>query len=70
MGSVDQEAVVAKQKRVWEILAQFTPKDQFNLDETALLPFAVPDCGLATIHISGKKVNKFHITLALLCNAN
>jgi hypothetical protein len=67
---VDQEAVVAKQERVQEILAQFAPKDQFNLDETALLPFAVPDCGLATIDISGKKVNKFQITLAFLCNAD
>ena len=68
--SVDQEAVVAKQKRVREILAQFTPKDWFNLDEMALLPFAVPDCGLATIHINGKKVNKFRITLALHCNTD
>jgi hypothetical protein len=67
---VDQEAVKAEQERVWEILARFPPKDRFNLDETALLPFAVPDCGLATVHISGKKVNKFCITLALLCNAD
>jgi hypothetical protein len=69
-GSVDQAAVVAEQERVREIFAQFAPKDRFNLDETALLPFAVPDRGLATVHISGKKVNKFRITLALLCNAD
>ena len=69
-GSVDQEAVVAEQVRVWKILAQYTPRDWFNLDEMALLPFAVPDHGLATILISGKKVNKFQITLAFLCNAN
>jgi hypothetical protein len=67
---VDQEAVVAEQEQVREILAQFAPKDRFNLDETALLPFAVPDHGLATVHISGKKVNKFRITLSLLCNAD
>jgi hypothetical protein len=67
---VDQEAVVAEQEQVREILAQFAPKDWFNLDETALLPFAVPDHGLATVHISGKKVNKFRITLSLLCNAD
>jgi hypothetical protein len=67
---VDQEAVIAEQKQVREILAQFAPKDRFNLDETALLPFAVPDRGLATVHISGKKVNKFWITLSLLCNAD
>jgi hypothetical protein len=67
---VDQEAVIAEQKQVHEILAQFAPKDRFNLDETALLPFAVPDHGLATVHISGKKVNKFQITLSLLCNAD
>ena len=53
-----------------EILAQFAPRDQFNLDETALLPFAVPDRGLTMVHVSGKKVNKFQITLALLCNAD
>ena len=69
-GSVDQEAIISEQERVQEILARFPPKDQFNLDEMALLPFAVPDHGLATVHISRKKVNKFHITLALLCNAD
>jgi hypothetical protein len=69
-GPVDQEAVKAEQERVREILARFPPKDRFNLNETALLPFAVPDHGLATVHISGKKVNKFCITLALLCNAD
>jgi hypothetical protein len=62
--------MVAEQRRVQEILAQFAPKDRFNLDETALLPFVVPDCGLATIHISRKKVNKFQIMLAFLCNAD
>ena len=67
---MDQEAVIGEQERVQEILAQFAPKDRFNLDETALLPFAVPDRGLATVYISGKKVNKFRITLALLCNAD
>ena len=67
---MDQEAAIGEQERVWEILAQFAPKDRFNPDETALLPFAVPDRGLATVHISGKKVNKFRITLALLCNAD
>jgi hypothetical protein len=66
---VDQEAVIAEQEQVHKILAQFAPKDQFNLDEMVLLPFAVPDCGLATAHISGKKVNKFWITLSL-CNAD
>ena len=67
---MDQEAVIAEQERVREILAQFAPRDRFNLDEMALLPFAVPDRGLATVHVSGKKVNKFRITLALLCNAD
>ena len=60
-----QEAVILEQERVQEILARFPPKDRFNLDEMALLPFAVPDRGLATVHISGKKINN---TLALLCN--
>lgn len=69
-GSMDWEAVVAEQERVREILAQFPPKDWFNLDETALFPFAVPDCGLATVHISRKKLNKFWIILAFLCNAD
>ena len=67
---MDQEAVIDKQERVQEILAQFAPKDMFNLDETALLPFAVPGHGLATVHISGKKVNEFQITLALHCNVD
>ncbi|KAH9014973.1 hypothetical protein EDB85DRAFT_1876132, partial [Lactarius pseudohatsudake] len=71
VGSVDQAAVIAEQERVREIFAQFAPNsDWFNLNKTALLHFAVPDHGLATVHISGKKVNKFQITLALLCNAH
>jgi hypothetical protein len=56
---VDQEAVVAKQERVQEILAQFAPKDQFNLDETALLPFAVPTVGWQPLTSVGRRLTNF-----------
>ncbi|KAF9224678.1 hypothetical protein BS17DRAFT_826357 [Gyrodon lividus] len=39
-------------------------------DETSLFPFALPDCGLSTKQMSGKKKEKFQITLGLACNAD
>ena len=56
--------------RIGELLAPFQPKDRWNVDETALFAFAPPDRGLAQKQMSGKRANKFRITLCLACNAD
>ncbi|KIJ49861.1 hypothetical protein M422DRAFT_135371, partial [Sphaerobolus stellatus SS14] len=68
--SVDLTAVKQEQIRVAEIVATFALKDRFNFDETSLFPYAPPDRGLATQQMSGKKTNKFRITLGVGCNAD
>lgn len=53
-----------------EILAKYELRDRFNADETSFFAFAPPDRGLATEQMSGKKQNKFWITLLFVCNAD
>ncbi|KIJ26760.1 hypothetical protein M422DRAFT_191800 [Sphaerobolus stellatus SS14] len=69
-GSVDLAAVEVEWKRVAEILSQFDLKDMFNFDEMSLFACAPPDHGLSTKQMSGKKSDKFRITLSLACNAD
>jgi hypothetical protein len=69
-GSVDLDAVAAEQARCQQLLARFTPRDRYNVDETAFYPYAPPDRGLATQQMSGKKREKFRITIAVACNAD
>ncbi|KIJ40018.1 hypothetical protein M422DRAFT_257083 [Sphaerobolus stellatus SS14] len=69
-GSVDLASVAAERVRVSAILAKFEPKDRFNFDEKSFFAFAPPDRGLATKQMSGKKSDKFRITLGLACNAD
>ena len=51
-----------------EHLARFQPEDRWNVDESALFAFAPPDRGLAQKQMSGKRANKFRITLCFACN--
>ncbi|KIK22672.1 hypothetical protein PISMIDRAFT_79125, partial [Pisolithus microcarpus 441] len=69
-GSVDLTAVEAEKMRLKAILANYAPKDIFNFDETSFFPLAPPDRGLATQQMSGKKKDKFRITIGLACNAD
>ncbi|KIK13079.1 hypothetical protein PISMIDRAFT_119601, partial [Pisolithus microcarpus 441] len=69
-GSVDLEAVETEWQRCQKIMARFAPRDCFNFDETALFPYTPPDHGLATCQLSGKKKEKFRITVGLACNAD
>ena len=59
-----------KDKQLKECLSQFQPKDWWNVDETALFAFALPDHGLSQKQMSGKQVSKFHLMIALACNSN
>jgi hypothetical protein len=63
-------AVEKERIRLRELLASFPVKDRWNVDETALFPFAPPDRGLASEQMSGTKASKFRLTLLLGCNAD
>lgn len=52
-----------------EINARYKPEDRFNGDESYINPFNPPDRGMATHKISGKKKNKFRVTIFFACNA-
>jgi len=85
-GSVDLKEVEADRKRIALILATYSAADRFNLDETSLFALYVfqyfsvviltlarsapPDRGLTLQQMSGKKKEKFCLTIALLCNAD
>ncbi|EIM83427.1 DDE-domain-containing protein [Stereum hirsutum FP-91666 SS1] len=68
-GSVDLEAVEREHARISVLLKEYDGKDILNFDETAFFPFAPPGRGLSTEQMSGKKKDKFRITLGFLCNA-
>jgi hypothetical protein len=67
--SVNLMDVTSEQARLKEINIRYKAKDRFNIDETYINPFNPPDRGMATHKISGKKKNKFRITITLACNA-
>ena len=48
----------------------YAKKDRWNFVKSALFAFAPPDHGLAMQQMSGKKINKFCITIGFTCNAN
>ena len=69
-GSVNIKTVEEEKARIRELLARFQPKDRWNVDESALFPFAPPDRGLSHRQMSGKRASKFRLTLCFACNAD
>ncbi|THH15958.1 hypothetical protein EUX98_g9379 [Antrodiella citrinella] len=69
-GSVDLKSVEAEHLRVYRLLYAFHPRDRWNFDETSFFVFATPDRGLATQKMSGKKQNKFRLSLGFACNSD
>ncbi|KIN96797.1 hypothetical protein M404DRAFT_162208, partial [Pisolithus tinctorius Marx 270] len=69
-GSVDPSAVEAERTCIQKILATFPLKDQWNFDDTSFFAFAPPDCGLTMKQMSGKKKEKFQITIGIATNAD
>ncbi|KIK20164.1 hypothetical protein PISMIDRAFT_106334, partial [Pisolithus microcarpus 441] len=69
-GSVDTDAVERERQRCQRVLAKYAARDRSNFDEMALFPFCPPDRGLATKQMSGKKKDKFRVTVGLACNAD
>ncbi|KAF9226430.1 hypothetical protein BS17DRAFT_868925 [Gyrodon lividus] len=52
------------------LLANYAPQDCFRMDETSFNPYALPDHGLATKQLSGKKKEKLWISIGVACNAD
>lgn len=69
-GSVDQVAVAKERIRLQAILAKFAKCDRWNIDESGLVVFTIPDRTLASGPMSGKKLNKFRITVCFAVNAD
>jgi hypothetical protein len=69
-GSVDLLAVEAECLRVQEALAPYKPYNRFNGDETGFFGYALPQHGLTSVKMSGKKSSKTRITILFSCNAD
>ena len=67
--SANSEDIASERARLKEVNIRYKEEDQFNLDESYINPFNPPDRGMATHKISGKKKNKFQITITFACNA-
>ncbi|KIK38830.1 hypothetical protein CY34DRAFT_25498 [Suillus luteus UH-Slu-Lm8-n1] len=67
-GSMDLDAIAAQRIRRQKILAKYSPKDCWNFDETSF--FSLVNRGLATKQMSGRKKDKFRISVGLACNAD
>jgi hypothetical protein len=52
------------------VLAPFKKKNRFNVDETSFFMCFIPERGLASKQMSGRKKDKKRITLVFLCNAD
>lgn len=64
------DTLADERRRFQQILPQFAPHNQFNMDETAMFIKACPDRGLATGKKSGVKSDKTRLTYALCANAD
>ena len=53
-----------------ELIGQYSSRDVFNFDESALFYGIPPNKTLATVKRNGKKSEKDRITVAMCCNMN
>lgn len=69
-GSVDVSTMEAELVKIRAITAEYSQKDVYNMDETALYWKKTPERGLATQQMPGVKVDKCRMTIALTVNAD
>ncbi|KAM7302139.1 tigger transposable element-derived protein 6-like [Ixodes scapularis] len=69
-GSVDTAAVASARKQLAEFLAQYSPDDIYNFDETGFFYKLGPSSTLASEPVAGNKRSKEKITVGFLCNAS
>ncbi|KAJ1307136.1 hypothetical protein OPQ81_001254 [Rhizoctonia solani] len=63
------ELIKPAQKDLQEAISQYPLDAVINMDETALLSSQGASCGLASQPLSGQKVDKTHLTVALATTA-
>ena len=51
-----------------QLIGQYSPRNVFNFDESALFYRLPPNKTLSTVKRNGKKSEKDHITVAMCCN--
>ncbi|XP_064424711.1 tigger transposable element-derived protein 6-like [Latimeria chalumnae] len=68
--SADMTAIVAGRAELQQTLANYSPDDIYNFDETGLFYKLGPSGTLATAPVAGHKKSKERITVALFCNAS
>lgn len=69
-GSVCETTLKAAQTQIQSIIANYSPDDVFNFDESALFYRLPPNKTLATIQLRGRKKVKARVTIALCSNAS
>ncbi|QRV97843.1 tigger transposable element-derived protein 6 [Ceratobasidium sp. AG-Ba] len=67
--SAPTETIAAERARLRSILAAYSPRDQYNMDETAVYGSLPPSAGLGTHDTGGLKPNRDRLTAALCGNA-
>ncbi|XP_064413043.1 tigger transposable element-derived protein 6-like [Latimeria chalumnae] len=68
--SADMTAIMAGRAELQQALADYSPDDIYNFDETGLFYKLGPSGTLATAPVAGHKKSKERITVALFCNAS
>ena len=66
--SVDCAQLAVNRMDLKELIGQYSPRDIFNFDESALFYRLSPKKTLATVNRYGKKSEKDSITVAMCCN--
>ncbi|SJK99922.1 uncharacterized protein ARMOST_03233 [Armillaria ostoyae] len=67
-GSVDLVAVEKECIHFHSIMAKYVMWDRWNIDESGLVIFAIPDRTLSSGPMNGRKQDKFHITVCFAVN--
>lgn len=68
--SANQEAVKQGRKDLKKITQGYAKRDVFNMDETAYFYCSVPSRSISTRQLSGRKMVKKRLTVAIACNAD
>jgi hypothetical protein len=69
-GSAQLDGIEENLAKIKAKIAQYEPKDVYNMDETGLFYNMAPDRTIASRQIEGSKKEKTRITIAFTCNAD
>ena len=66
--SVDRAQLAVNRMELKQLIGQYSPRNVFNFDESALFYRLPPNKTLSTVKRNGKKPEKDLITVAMCCN--